>query len=158
MQFDSSVTVRRAAADVFALLADVQRYATGPGSPVAAMDKVPEGPTAVGTRWREVIKLGPGMRMTIWSEVTECEPDHLLAEQWSGGGMRGTLKYRIEEEVAGTVLRQTKSMEAIGWLRPLQRVIDRMLAPREQARLEEIARMLERGEDRGVTAAPMAEA
>lgn len=153
--FDHSVTIRRSPSDVFALLADVQRYATPPGSPVAAMDKIPAGPTRVGTRWREVIKLGLGMRMTIWSEVTDLEPEQLLGETWSGGSMRGALTYRIEPAGAGTVLRQTKSLEAMGWLRPFQRIIDRILTPKELTRLEEIARMLEAGEDRGITAPPV---
>jgi hypothetical protein len=156
MQFDHSVTIRRSPADIFAFLADVHLYATPPGSPVAAMDKIPAGPTGVGTRWREVIKLGLRMRMTVWSEVTACEPGRLLAETWSGGNMRGTLTYRIEVTPAGTGLHQSKSLEAVGWLRPFQRMIDRILPPKELARLEEIARLLDAGEDRGITA-PAAE-
>lgn len=152
MHFDHAVTIHRSPSDIFALLADVHLYATPPGSPVAEMEKIPAGPTRVGTRWREVIKLGMGLRMTIWSEVDALEPDRLLSETWSGGNMRGILVYRIEESVAGTSLRETKTLEAVGWLRPFRRLIDRMLLPREYARLEEIAAMLDAGQDRGITA------
>lgn len=152
MLFEHSVTVQRAPADVYAFLADVQLYATTPGSPVAAMEKIPPGPTQVATRWREVIKLGLGMRMTIVSEVVAIDPDRRLSEKWHGGNMQGELTYRIDVEPAGTVLRMTKTLQAVGWLRPFQRLIDWILLPKELARLEEIARLLEAGGDRGITA------
>jgi hypothetical protein len=82
--FDDSIEINASRGEVFALLADVQRGATGPGSPVLAMEMNPPGETAVGTRWREVIRLGPGLRMTKGSQATAVEPDRLLALRFWG--------------------------------------------------------------------------
>lgn len=43
MDFDESVRIRCRPEDVMALVSDIQRWAVGPGSPVAAMDKLPPG-------------------------------------------------------------------------------------------------------------------
>jgi hypothetical protein len=102
MEFDASVRITRSTAEVFAKLADIQESVQPPESPVAAMEKIPPGPTAVGTRWREVVRLGPWFRMTRWSEVTAIEPGKMLAERFWGGSMRGTLVYtRVARERAG---------------------------------------------------------
>lgn len=69
MDYDLSVTICRPPDVVYATLADIQRYVQ-PGSPVPEMEKIPPGPTTVGTRWREVIRLAPFLTMTIWSEAT----------------------------------------------------------------------------------------
>jgi len=126
-----------------ALVSDVQRWAVGPGSPVAAMDKIPRGPTRVGTRWREVVRLGPWARMTVWSEVTAVEADRMLAERFWGAGMRGTLAYIIRPDDGHTVLRQQEHLDAVGWLRPFGGLIARILAPRLHRRLLAVRDLLE---------------
>lgn len=147
MQFDGAVWIARPPEDVFALLVDVQDWATGPGSPIAAMEKIPAEPTAVGTRWREVVTLGPRLTMTMWSEVTAIEPASLLALSFWGGSMRGSLRYTLERENDGTVLRQCETLATVGWLRPLGWLIGRILKPRLARRLREIRDELERPEE-----------
>lgn len=144
MDYDISIPIRRPPAVVFAALADIQRY-VAPGSPVPEMEKVPDGPTVVGTRWREVVRLAPHITMTIWSEVTAIEPERLLAETFRGPWMRGTLRYTIEPTPTGCAVRQEQTVTPLGPLRLGSRVMDRMFRPRVTARLESIRDGLEGG-------------
>jgi carbon monoxide dehydrogenase subunit G len=143
MQFDESIRIRRPEHDVFAMLADIQRYATSPGSPVVAMDKIPPGPTVVGTRWREVVRLLGPVTMTMWSEATTVEPDSRLGLRFWGGGMEGTLVYTLTAEGPDTVLRHQESLAAVGPLRPLSGIMGAMLSPRLHRRLRALRAELE---------------
>ncbi|MDH4308187.1 MAG: SRPBCC family protein [Acidimicrobiia bacterium] len=145
MRFDESISIAAPPSAVFAMLADIQETAAGPGSPVAAMDKIPAGPTTVGTRWREVVRLGLGGQMTMWSEATAVEPDRLLALRFRGGSMHGEITYTIAPENGGAILRHQEWMHAVGWLRPFDRLLGRMLAPRVHRRLAAIRDQLETG-------------
>lgn len=143
MRFDGSVHINRPPQDVLAFLLDIQDHALAPGSPVAAMDKIPPGPTRVGTRWREVVRLGPGARMTMWSEAIALEPGRSLDLRFWGGSMRGTIRYTVSPEGGRTTLRQQESLSAVGWLAPFERLAAAMLAPRLRARLLDIKTALE---------------
>jgi hypothetical protein len=143
MDYDLSVAVRRPSDAVYAALADIQRF-IDPSSPVPEMEKIPAGPTAVGTRWREVIRLGPFLRMTMWSEVTAIEPDRRLEERFRGPWITGRLTYSIEPDEGGCVLRQQQTITPRGPLRLLAGLMDRMFRPRVTARLRAIREGLER--------------
>lgn len=143
VEFDESVRIARAPTDVFAMLVDVQEWATPPGSPIVAMEKIPPGDTTVGTRWREVVRLGRRRTMTMWSEVTAIEPERLLAARFWGGSMRGTLTYTIRPDNGDAVLRQQESLTAVGWLRPFGWLVGRILTPRLHERLLHIRDELE---------------
>jgi hypothetical protein len=148
MIFDETVLINRPPEAVFSRLADIQRGAVYPGSPVLAMEKIPPGPTAVGTRWREVVRLGKRRKMTMWSEVTGMDPDATLAERFWGGRMRGVLIYTISPAPQGSRLRQQEVMQAVGWLTPLSWVLGRMLRPRLHRRLLSLKDDLEAASDR----------
>jgi len=143
MDYDLSVTIRRPPDVVHAVLADIQRY-IDPGSPVPVMEKIPPGPTTVGTRWREVIRLGPFLAMTMWSEVTAIEPGRRLEERFRGPWITGRLVYSIEPDEAGCVLRQQQTITPHGPLRLVAGRMDLMFRPRVTARLEAIRDGLER--------------
>jgi len=144
VDFDLPITIRRPPSAVFALLVDPQDYGDHtPSSVVPVLEKLPPGPTRPGTRWHEVVRLGPGMRMTIWSEVTAVEPDHRLRERYWSSWMRGTLEYTVEPVADATLLRMLKTLTPKGPFRLLERPIASMLRPREVERLEEIRDLLE---------------
>ena len=143
MDVDISVTIRRSPDVVYAVLADIQRYVS-PGSPVPEMEKFPPGPTAVATRWREVVRVAPFLTMTIWSEVTAIEPDRRLEERFRGPGMTGSLVYTIEPNEGGCVLRQQQTVTPHGPLRLVAGRMDRMFRSRVTARLEAIRDGIER--------------
>ncbi|MDH3308897.1 MAG: SRPBCC family protein [Acidimicrobiia bacterium] len=145
MEFDATVEIARPASEVFARLADAQEMAVYRGSPVIAMEKVPSGETRAGTRWREIIRLGPGLRMTILSEVSEYDPPVTLGIRFTGGSMRGELTYTVQTAGEGSVLRQEESLEPVGWLEPFGWLVERMLRPRLIARLLDLKRVMEAG-------------
>jgi hypothetical protein len=144
MDFDHSVAVRRPPEAVFAMLADIQEYIHAPGSPIPEMEKIPPGTTAVGTRWREVVKLLPFLTMTVWTDCSTVVPGRRLELEWHGPGMTGHITYTMEPVEGGTVLRQVERVTPHGVLRPMEGLIDRMLRPRLTERLGAIRDLLER--------------
>lgn len=125
------------------MLTDVDRYATGPGSSVAKMEKIPPGQTCVGTRWREVVRLGRIAHMTIWSEVTDVEPDRRLAMDFRGPAMEGHLVYTLTSIDGTTMLRQQETLEMKGLAWVASGVVRTMLGKRLVGRLADIRDMLE---------------
>jgi hypothetical protein len=142
MDFDVSVRVRRPPDAVFAMLADIQDY-VDPDSPVPEMEKIPVGPTKVGTRWREVVRLAPHFTMTMWSEVSGAEPGRRLDETFRGPWITGVLSYTIEPTDVGSLLRQRETLTPRGPLRLMAGPMERMLRPRIVQRLESIRDRLE---------------
>jgi hypothetical protein len=143
MQYDLSIAIHRPPEAVYAVLADVQDYIHGPGSPVPEMEKIPPGPTVVGTRWREVVRLLPFVTMTMWSEVTDVVPGRRLGETFHGPWMTGRITYEIDPTPDGSILRHRETLQPHGPLRLLAGPMDRMLRPRIEARLEDIRELLE---------------
>jgi hypothetical protein len=146
MDFDLAIPIKRAPDEVFRFLADIQRYGDHrPGSRVPVMDKVTPGPTRVGTRWHEVVRLAPRLHMTVWSWVTEYEPPRRMLESFRSSWMRGWIEYRVEPTEAGAILHHRESLIPRGPLRWLDRPIARMLRPNLVARLQSIRGLLEGG-------------
>ncbi len=145
MDYDLAVSIRRPPEAVWAFLDDVQDHIGEPGSPVPEMEKIPPGPVRVGTRWREVVRLLPGMRMTIWTVATEVDPGRRLAEVWRGPWMTGRIVYDIEPTEDGSVLHQRETMSPEGPLALMSGRMDRMFRPRITARLDSIRDQLEAG-------------
>lgn len=145
MDFDLAIDIERPPHDVYAMLADVQDFATGPGSPVTLMEKTPAGPTAVGTRWREVVRLMPGLAMTTRTTAALVEPDRRLGLDWTAPGMHGRILYTMESVGGGTRLRQEEDVRTHGWLRPFAGPVRRILGPKLHARLADIKELLESG-------------
>jgi len=147
MYFDVNVTIRRPPSAVFAMLIDVQDYGKQErAARVPVMEKVTPGPTRVGTRWREVIRLAPRVTFTIWSEVVAIEQDRLLDERFRSWWMRGRLEYTMTASDGGTVLRQRERLEGRGPFRLADGFIARQLGPNIEARLDGIRRLLEEGQ------------
>jgi hypothetical protein len=143
MEYDLSVTIHRPPDAIWAFLTEIQEYIHAPGSPVPEMEKIPGGPTKLGTRWREVVRLAPGVTMTMWSQVTAIEPRRRLEESFRGPWMSGVLRYTIEPRDGGSLLRQRETITPHGPLRLLAPMLDRMLGPRLVTRLQDISRLLE---------------
>lgn len=144
MEFDLSIPIRRSPEAVYAVLADIQRYAGGTGSPVPEMEKIPPGETRIGTRWREVVRLLPFRTMTVWSEVVAAVPGRRLTETFHGPWMTGRLAYEIEPTPDGAVLHQRETLTPHGPLRLMAGRMERMLRPRLIARLAAIRDLLEK--------------
>ena len=143
MFFELSVTIARPPAAVFTFLRDKHMHVREPGSPVVVLEKITPDEVGIGTRYREVVRMLPGIRGEIRSTVTLCEPDRGLEEDFAGAGMRGHLAYEFVVDGGGTRLVQRQSLELAGWLRPLQPFVRRAFARRLRGRLNGIAAALE---------------
>ena len=95
LYFELSIRIERPTADVFAFLRDKDLYPQEPGSPVLALEKTTAGPTAVGTRYREVVQMLPFVRGEILSEITCYEPPRRLQERFWGAANAGTPNVRV---------------------------------------------------------------
>jgi len=143
--FELEVTIHRDPSEVFAFLRDKDLYVQKPGSPVLALDKTTAGPPAVGTRYREVVRMAPLVRATVFSEITRFEPPRYLEEVFRGAGMRGHLAYEFVALDGGTLLVQRETVEATGPLRWFAPALWAKLGPKLRERLDGIKRELDAG-------------
>lgn len=143
--FRGSVEVQCSAVRAFDLLANTDRYATGPGSPVRRMERIPDAETRVGTRWREVIRLGCLGHMTVWSEIVALDPPTHVGLRFRLPGAVGTLEYRIGPgRLRETCISQEQTFVVAGRLAAVRRwMIERLWAPRATQRLQDIRTILE---------------
>lgn len=77
IQLNDSITISRFPSEVFAFLADLNNLPKWQ-SEVITSDVITPGPTRVGTRFTEAVKLGP-LRDTARCEVTEFSTDSLMS-------------------------------------------------------------------------------
>ena len=143
MEFEFTAVIHCPPADVFALFRDVDQYNEFDGSPVPVLDKITDGPVGVGTRYREVVRMMPGVMMTILSEVTGYEPERYLASDWHSNVMAGCLAYTFEPVDGGTRVVQKMTLEPKGVLRMFSPVIKAMFSRAASRRLVEIKALLE---------------
>jgi len=144
MNFEISRHVNRRPEDIFAFLADIQQY-TGRGTPVPVMQKIPSGPTRVGTRWREVVQVLPFATMTVWTIVESLVPDRVIASRFHSWWMQGHIEYRFTPDGGGTLFSWTETISPRGPLRVTDRLMDRLLRPRLVKRMEDICEFLDSG-------------
>lgn len=141
--FDLAIAVDRPPSAVYALLADVQDAEPIPRRATVRMVKDPAGPTAVGTRWHERVRLAPGWWLAIDSVVTHLEPPGLLGMDFGSRWFTGHLTYRIDGTADHSVLHQREILRPRLLMRPLAPFIDRRLRPQLSRRLEDIKQVLE---------------
>jgi carbon monoxide dehydrogenase subunit G len=132
MQFSNTVTIRRSAAEVFAFLSDFENpplwnydYAIG------QTRRSGTGPVGVGTRYTQ-IRTVPRRAVETF-EVTDHEPEQLVAIRGTLGPFRATSSYRLETAGAATVLTSSMTLEPAGGLR----LVASLAAPRVQKAVAE---------------------
>lgn len=149
MEFEFTAVIYCPLVDVFALFRDIDQYNEHKGSPVPVLDKITDGPVGAGTRYREVVRMMPGIkvlhsiRMTILSEVTGYEPERYLASDWRSTVMEGHLAYTFEPVDGGTRVNQQMSLNPKGLLRAFSPLIKAMFSRAASRRLPEIKALLE---------------
>ena len=125
---ESTVTIARAAADVFPWLLDadkVARWVTG----LEVYEPAGGGPVELGTRIHEELVVS-GHRLRFEMQVTRLDPPREAEQSFEGSGFRARNHYLVAETGAGsrvtwTIAGETTSFSA------------RMLAPMVQARLQD---------------------
>lgn len=145
MDFKFRAVIDRPQATVFAFFRDVDLHAAREGSVVPVYDKVTPGPAGVGTRYREVIKLLPGLSAEMHSEISHFEPDRSLGYSFTGLGMDGTLLYEFSVTDQGTLVVQRQTLQPRGLLALLEPLIGHAFSKAAGRRLEGIKRLLESG-------------
>jgi uncharacterized protein YndB with AHSA1/START domain len=143
LEFDLAIEIRRPPEVVYAFLVAKERHPQPPGSPVLRLDRLTPGPARVGTRWIEVVRVGPGMSMTVRSQADQVEPGVALGERFTSAWFTGRLAYTFEPIPAGTRLRQHETLRPRGPLALLAGPIDATLRPRLLSRLVDIRDLLE---------------
>ncbi|MFI7121712.1 SRPBCC family protein [Amycolatopsis sp. NPDC049868] len=143
LTFDLSVEIRRPPATVFALLADIQDFEPIPRDAVVTLVKEPSGPTEVGTRWHERVRLAPHIWLHVENLVSEADAPHRLTIDARSSWMTAHLTYEIEPVADGSVLRQHETLRLRALPRWLGPYIERRLRPRLHRRLSDIKAILE---------------
>lgn len=148
MLFELSAFIRRSPADVFRFFKDIDKHPRDRRSIVPVLEKTTPGPTQVGSQYREIVRLRPGLTMQINSVLTACQQASFLAYEWTGPWMEGELEYTFTPENGGTRLTQKQTIQPQGLLRlftPLMRWSFRIQVGR---RLESIKNFLDAQEER----------
>lgn len=145
MQFEFSVDIGCTPDEAFQLLQNKHEHPQEPGSAVLSRDKTTDGPVDVGTRYRERIRMLPGLHGVLLSTVTRCEPWRRLEEDFEGAGVKGHLSYELSERPFGCRLIQRQTVEPAAILRPLVPLMRRMFASRLEQQLAGVKAVLETG-------------
>jgi hypothetical protein len=135
---DREIEIPRLPGAVYAFLADIQEAEPIPRRARVVMVKEPLGPTAVGTRWHERVRLAPGLWLHVESLVTQAEDPHRLAMDFTSRWWTGQLTYEIEATDAGTLLHHREVIRPRALLWSLTPMIGRRLDRKIQERLVDI--------------------
>jgi uncharacterized protein YndB with AHSA1/START domain len=138
---DHEATIARPVEDVFRFLADAEndaRWRTG----VAEISRVSgEG---VGAKYRQSIKGPTGKPVDADFEITELEPNKLIAFRTTSGPVRPVGRYELTPEGAGTRVHFTLKAELSGLKKAATPIVQKALG-REVAELDNLKRILEEG-------------
>jgi hypothetical protein len=110
MRFLFVETIQAPIEPVFAFLRDIDRVAGQSGTVVPVYEKVSPGPAGVGTRYREVVRLLPGLHREMMSEIVRFSPPRRLGYCFHGLGLTGKLLYVLEPVEGGTRLVQMQEL------------------------------------------------
>lgn len=141
IQHDVSIHLNRPVDQVFTFLADPAKQPMWQAN-LIEIEQLTAGPMRVGTRIREVRRLG--RRPTEYqAEVTGFEPNKRFSLRVINGP-QVTLSYSFEPEEGGTRLRYQFVMRPSGMMRALAPLIIRSLRKQSSSDFEKLKDILER--------------
>jgi hypothetical protein len=143
MNFELSISINCTQEKVFIFLRDKDQHIQDSNSPVLVLDRITDLPVAVGTRYREVVKMLPFYRSEIFSTITRYEPYEYLEEDFYSKGMKGYLAYQFIDNEESTTLIQRERIFFSFPINLLNLVIKKVLLRKLLERLEEIKTILE---------------
>ncbi len=108
------------------------------------MVKEPSGPTALGTRWHEQVRIAPGLWLHIESVVTQIAEPSRLGMDFQSHWFAGHLTYEIQADTGGSLLRQEETLQPRGPMLWLEKIIEPYLRRQLLRRLQDIRQLLER--------------
>lgn len=113
-----SIMISRSPGDVFAFVADLSNIPLWQSEVVTSKVMTP-GPTKVGTRFTEDVRMGP-TRTTATCEVTEFAPGALMGFKAMSPRMDYMGRMTVEGVTGGTKLTMEGSAQMKGWWRLMQ--------------------------------------
>lgn len=93
VRVEERTTINRPIQEVFAYLSDIERQADWV-STLSESQKTTSGPTEVGTKYRQVVKV-LGRRVEAENEVTDYQPPTLFAFRGKSGPMRMEMRFTL---------------------------------------------------------------
>lgn len=139
IQLNDSITISRPPSEVFAFLADLNNIPKFQAE-VLTSKVITTGPTKVGTRFTEEVKMGP-MRTTTNCEVTEFSPDRMMAFKAISTSINYEGRFLVEPWEKGAKLTIAGSVQPIGlWklMQPIMKVEFKNGIKKELAAIKEI--------------------
>lgn len=151
ISYESTITIARPAAEVFAMIVEPERMDEWTG--MSGSRWLTPSPHGAGSRFASTMPFGPFRRTVEW-EVIEYQPNGLFsARTLPGGPIDWTGVYELEPAGAGTLVKSRGEVRPNGLLRLLGPLM-RAELPREEA--TELERLKELVEREGTEAAPAA--
>jgi carbon monoxide dehydrogenase subunit G len=133
--------VRRPPADVFAVLADLGR-ATEWVPDLVSIEQTTPGEVGVGTRYREVVRLG-GKTSEAELEVTEYDPPRVFAHDGRGGPSTFSATFTLEADGDGTRVTHAYAIELSGPMRIMGPMIKGWVRKNAETAHANLVRLLE---------------
>ena len=107
------------------------------------MVKEPTGPTTIGTRWHEWVRVAPRCWLHVESVVSDVHEPYRLAMDFRSRWLTGHLTYDIEPAADGSILHHRETVRPRALVRWLSPFIERRMRPRLIERLADIKTILE---------------
>ena len=143
MNFELSISINCTQEKLFIFLRDKDQHIQKRNSPVLVLERITDPPVAVGTRYREVVKMLPFYKSEIFSTITKYEPYEYLEEDFFSKGMKGHLAYQFIVIDGSTKLIQRERIFFSFPINLINPVIKKVLHRKLLERLEEIKMELE---------------
>lgn len=138
---EHETTIARPVEEVFQFLADAENEAKW-RSGVAEISKI--SGNGVGTQYRQRIKGPTGRPVDADFEITELEPNRLMAFRTTSGPVRPAGRFELTPDGPGTHVRYTLEAELSGLKKAASPIVQKAIA-KEVAELENLKRVLEEG-------------
>jgi uncharacterized protein YndB with AHSA1/START domain len=140
IQHEVTIHLNRPVDQVFAFLADTGKVSTWQSS-LIELEALTEGPLRLGSRFREIRRLGR-RDSEIQGQVTAFEPNKRL-ETKTTTKPEVTVSYSFEPENGGTRLRYKFILLSSGMMRLLEPLIARSIKKESESDFETLKRILE---------------
>lgn len=138
---EESVTIDRPVEDVFTFLADIDRQAEW-ASLVQESVKTSSGPTAVGTTYRQVVKL-LGRKIETNNEVSAYDPPHVFEFRGKSGPIQVQMRFTLTAQGNGTHVLESTDGETGGVFKLADSLVARTMKKQFAADLETLKTLLE---------------
>lgn len=140
IQYEVTIHINRPVEQVFAFLLDTNKLSTWQSN-LIKLEPLTEGPLRIGSRFREVRRIGT-RETEIQGEITALEPNMRL-ETRTVTKPQATVSYLFDPEQGGTRLNYKIILATSGLMRLLDPIIAGSIKKDSQADFETLKRILE---------------